>query len=695
MNSERFRSASEAGGPKGEAALERLEKVFGRLQSPWIAAHGNETYEIIRRRLFQTLDAEGEKTREGTIKTFHDLYKKNAAEFPPEAKEGRYLELLRLSYPIHPELFDRLSKDWAALPLFQRTRGVLRFMANVVGVLWHQQSRDPLITPARVPLAHERIRASVLYPLSPAYGPIADREVDGDGSLSAQIEANPSRRISQARAATRAARAVFLCSAPLVDLGQPNAGLSLPGVRLACAEPGDQLAIFGEALHELAERSAFLYEEAGRFWFSTHPTLNREADNRAKALPDHEVDAAIVEMLREDARIKGGFHRVHAAPDDPIAIDETASLSLVILGPARPHSGKGATKSAATDAATETLTRCRASQRTLRNTLIFVAPDESSLGNARQVVRKALAWRSIVNDERLVQQLTQAQVKDAGEKAKSHEDAALKAVRTAWSHILYPVKSETAGKPFELEHDPITSRERAALPAEVYNKSKTDGIALEKLGRERLWLALEPIWPDDRPHLLISEVSDWFASYVYMPKLRDSVVLQAAIRDAVAKLDPTFGYANSFDEAAGCYENLTWAKDPPQIMPPTALLVRAAEALDQRKREGEKTTPEEDSPTHAGQKDAQGPISPDPQPAPKPGRFYGSVEIDMVRPVKSFDAILNAVVMELQRTPGAKVKLTLEIEADAPAGFPDTDVSVVRDNARHLKFKPESTGFED
>jgi Protein of unknown function (DUF499) len=328
-------SKSEAGGPKGAAALERLEKVFGRLQSPWIAAHGNETYEIIRRRLFQTLDADGEKARDETIKAFHDLYKKNSAEFPPEAKEARYLELLRLSYPIHPELFDRLSKDWAALPLFQRTRGVLRFMANVVGVLWHQQSRDPLITPARIPLVNERVRASVLYPLSPAYGPIADREVDGEGSLSAQIESIPTRRISQARAATRAARAVFLCSAPLVDLGQPNAGLSLPGVRLACAEPGDQLAIFGEALHELAERSAFLYEEA--FWFSTHPTLNREADNRAKALPDHEVDAAIVETIHDDAKIKGGFHRVHAAPDEPTAIDEAASLSLVILGPSVPH----------------------------------------------------------------------------------------------------------------------------------------------------------------------------------------------------------------------------------------------------------------------------------------------------------------------------------------------------------------------
>ena len=99
----------------GEAALLRLEKVFGRVQSPWLPASGDETYEIIRRRLFQPLDAEGEKARDETVKAFHDLYKKNAAEFPPEAKEARYLELLRLSYPIHPELFDRLSKDWASL----------------------------------------------------------------------------------------------------------------------------------------------------------------------------------------------------------------------------------------------------------------------------------------------------------------------------------------------------------------------------------------------------------------------------------------------------------------------------------------------------------------------------------------------------------------------------------------------------
>ncbi len=66
----------------------------------------------------------------------------------------------------------------------------------------------------------------------------------------------------------------------------------------------------------------------------------------------------------------------------------------------------------------------------------------------------------------------------------------------------------------------------------------------------------------------------------------------------------------------------------------------------------------------------------------------------MIRPVKAFDAVFNAVVMELQRTPGAKVKVTVEINAEAEAGFDEADIGVVRDNARQLKFRLDSTGFE-
>jgi len=422
-------------------------------------------------------------------------------------------------------------------------------MANVIGVLWHSQARDPLITPARIPVAHERVRVSVLYPLNPAFGSVVDKEVDGEGSLPSRMEANPSRRISQLRAATRSARAVFICSAPLV--GQPNAGLTGQGLRLACAEPGDQLAIFGEALRELSERATYLYEEAGRYWFSTQPTLNRLADDRAKALPDHEVDAAIGDLLREDASSKAGFHRVFVVPDDPAAIDEASALSLVVFGPAFPHSGKGAAKSLGTDAVTETLMRCRSAQRRQRNTLVFLAPDEANLATAREVMRKALAWASIEKDGRLQQQMTKAQAADALDKAKTNREAAVKAMRAAWSHIFVPVRSEMPGKPFDLEHSLISARERAAIPAVVYDKAKADGIVLDRLGSDRLWLALKPIWPDDRPHLSLSEIGDWFAAYVYLPKVRDRVVLDTAIKDAVAKFDPHFGFAESYDEASG------------------------------------------------------------------------------------------------------------------------------------------------
>jgi predicted AAA+ superfamily ATPase len=691
-------SDAEAGGAKGVSALRRLQAVFGRVHSSWLPASGDETYEIIRRRLFQQLDADGERARDETVKAFHDLYRKNPAEFPPEAKEARYLELLRLSYPIHPELFDRLSKDWASLANFQRTRGVLRFMANVVGVLWAARAPDPLITPARVPVGHEKVRASVLYPLDPAFGAVVDKEVDGDGSLPTRMEANPSRRISQLRAATRAARSVFLCTAP--NVGQPNAGLTGQGLRLACAEPGDQLAIFGEALREFGERATYLYEEAGRYWFSTQPTLNRVAEDRAKAFLDrlHEVDAEIVRMLLEDAKTKEKFHRVFAAPDDPSTIEEASALSLVILRPGTAHSGKGTAASDATDAVTEALMRCRASQRNFRNTLLFIAPDDANLGNAREVKAKAMAWASIVSDSRLQQQMTQAQATDAEEKAKTHADGALRAVRAAWSHIFYPVKSETASKPFDLEHSLISARERAAIPVVVYQKVCGDGIALEKLGSERLWHALGPIWPEDRAHLGLSEVAGWFATFVYLPKVRDRLVLETSIRDAVAKLDPSFGYADAYDEVNGQYTNLVWAKNAPASLTSRAVLVSAGAAKAQvaatEKRIPPTTAsenPEADKPPRGWDDSPQAHL----EGPRKPRRFYGSVEIDMVRPMKSFDGILNAVVMELQRTPGAKLKLTLEVECEAAGGFAEDEVSVIRDNAKQLRFRAESTGFED
>ena len=93
------------------------------------------------------------------------------------------------------------------------------------------------------------------------------------------------------------------------------------------------------------------------------------------------------------------------------------------------------------------------------------------------------------------------------------------------------------------------------------------------------------------PHLLVSEIADWFAAHVYLPKLRDHVVLDNSIRDAVAKLDPQFGYADAFDQASGTYENLVWAKIPPALLAETAAFARAADVKELLSRRNAPSSP--------------------------------------------------------------------------------------------------------
>ncbi len=128
------------------------------------------------------------------------------------------------------------------------------------------------------------------------------------------------------------------------------------------------------------------------------------------------------------------------------------------------------------------------------------------------------------------------------------------------------------------------------------------------------------------------------------------------------------------------------------MMPATAVIVRKEIVSERLSR---KDPAEQPAPGQPPAGPSGGGCVSEPQPgAPSvPKRFYGSVAIALVRPVKAFESILNAVVMELQRSKGTKVTLTLEVEAEAPAGGSESDVGVVRDNAKQLKFKADSTGF--
>ncbi|TGP85627.1 MULTISPECIES: DUF499 domain-containing protein [unclassified Mesorhizobium] len=691
-------SDMEVGDQRGVDALRRLEKLFGRVQSAWTPASGTETFEIVRRRLFQSLDDDGEKARDVTIQAFSKMYRDNPADFPPETREAPYREEMKRAYPIHPEVLKRFSEDWSTLEKFQRTRGILKIMANAIYALWRAQSTAPMITLALLPLSEDKVRTAILEPLDKSYGPIVQAEVDGSMALPAKMEATR-KRFGDVIAATRAARAVFLATAP--HMGSMRGGLTGPALRLACAQPGDQISIFGDALRELSERSAYLYREGDRYWFSTQPTLNRIADERAKDVSAEDADGEIIAILRKEQAHKGGFHRVHAAPENPLDVEDGRAVALIILPPAFSHALRTDDLSAAERIATETIQRRGSGQRRYRNSVIFVAADDSGLDSCREIARKYLAWNSIVQDEAMAEGLTKAQFDDATSRMRQAAEGLAQRVRSTWSHVIYPAASKDAANGtgaasgFSLEHSSVVNRAPGKpIPQVVYDKLKAAGVIVDDLGPDTLLADLRKVWGEDTPHVLVATLLDWFASYVYLSRLRDDATLTLSIEKLISKIEAPVAFAKSFNDADGSYLGVTQWSAALGTATAAGLLVWR-KALPNREssasaandgnvaKDGGVATPagQARSDTASGQK--------------QPKRFYGSVTLDPDKAGLQVAAIAKEILFELTRPAGSSLKITLEIEGSSSGGYPPDVVDVVRANLRDLKLDVSEVGFED
>ena len=339
-------SEAEVGGVAGQEASRRLGNVIARTETSWRPASAEESFEIVRRRLFEPIPAERVKYRDATAQTFMEFYRTQAAEFPNECREPGYIDKIKRSYPIHPELFARLYEDWSTLEGFQRTRGVLRLMAAVISALWAGNDQSPLILPATVPLDDAAVQSELTRNLDHAWQPIIDTDIDGPSSVPQQVDrAFPN--LGRYGAARRAARAVFLASAPRA--GSANRGVEIQRVKLACTLPGESVATYGDALNRLTDRSSYLYVEGARYWYGTQASVarrSRELVDQLLSTRRDEVQAEIVRRLREQTRERGDFVAVHVCPTDPGEVPDDSEARLVILSPSSPHANRDASSQA-------------------------------------------------------------------------------------------------------------------------------------------------------------------------------------------------------------------------------------------------------------------------------------------------------------------------------------------------------------
>src|SRR5208337_3100527 len=542
----------EIGGEKGKEALDSLKNAVGRVHSPWRPASAEESFEIVRRRLFQAItDPQLFAARDAVVRGFAELYYSQAQEFPAEASKGDYERRMRSAYPIHPELFDRLYTDWSSLDKFQRTRGVLRLMAAVIHALWERQDSNLLILPATVPIDEPLVQNELTRYLDDPWIPVIEKDVDGPNSLPLRLDRdNPN--LGRYSACRRVARALFLGSA--ATLHTAHKGLEDRQIKLGCVQPGESVATFGDSLRRLTDQATHLYVDGSRYWYSTQPSVARLAQDRATQQDPEKVLEEIKGLLRAEQRTRGDFARVHACPASSGDIPDEPEARLVILGPEFPHSAKSADSPARSEAS-NILDQRGAAPRICKNALVFLAADRTRLGELQQAVRQFLAWKSI-EQEREQLNLDVFQANLARTKREQAAETVEQRIPETYFWLLLPTQPDPQAA---IKWDEIRLQGQDALAVRASKKLKNEELLLTQLAGTRLRLELDrvPLWRGD--HVGLKQLADDFAKYVYLPRLKDSDVLVDAVRDGVKLItwrQESFAYADGWDVEKGRYRGL-------------------------------------------------------------------------------------------------------------------------------------------
>jgi len=680
----------ELGGEGGREALDRIKHALGRVETPWRPASAEESFEIVRRRLFQPItEPHLFAARDAVVRAFGALYRDQKQEFPQNCGEGDYERRIEAAYPIHPELFDRLYNDWSSLEKFQRTRGVLRLMAAVIHSLWEREDKSLLILPSSAPVDDLKVQRELTRYLEDPWVPVIEADVDGPNSLPLKIDReNPN--LGRYSAARRVARAIFLGSAP--TLRAAHRGIEDRSVKLACAQPGEAVATFGDALRRLTDQATHLYVDGRRYWYSTQRSVTQLARDRAGQRTEEEVIDEIKDRLRKEHR--DVFARVHPVPASSGEVPDEPEARLVILSPDHSHS-RGMADSPAMQEAQEYLKSRGASPRNLTNTLVFLAADRTRLEELKQAVRQHLAWKSI-DSERDELNLDAFQRNQATTKTEQADEAVRQRIPETYQWLLYPEQAPDGPLVWK---DMRLQGQAKSLAARAAKKLTESELLFTELGALRLRMELDriPLWRGD--HVDLKQLAEDFAKYVYLPRLRDVSVLAAAVREGVSQLtwqQDAFAYAEAWDEEKGRYRGLRAGQTLPLGREPRGLLVKPDVAAKQLRAEVPTKPGYEPTPAGSGQGvvangegEEQGVA---PLPASKAVRFHGTVKLNEARLASHAGQIAEAVVQHLVGLVGSRVEGRLEIHADVPDGTPDNVVRTVTENCRTLKF--DGHGFE-
>ncbi|MBN1956153.1 MAG: ATP-binding protein [Anaerolineae bacterium] len=537
----------------GEAAIRAAKeidtaiRILRRTRQVEVAAEREELYEILKRRLFDTDPQQIEAQARDAAQAYWDYYRANLSDFPQEAQAPEYRELMVRAYPFHPALIEVLRDRWGSISGFQRTRGVLRLLALVIGDLYRHKHGAPLIQPAHVNLDDGEIRAELLEYVDNRGG--YESAIFSDIGGTDESKAPYLDRVTGGDYARHAIAAGLVTSMFMYSHSgatQRRAAAERPQLWLSTLQPGIVPALAADALDKLERRLWYLEVREGSYRIDSQPNLNQMLVTRVDAI--RQEPEAIRERVRqavEEVAAQRPFPECRVWPAEAAAVPNSRALTLAVLSPDYAWGGDDRARQKACDFAAEVLSNVRGTFRQFKNTVVFALPTAEGARVVEEAAVRLLALEGIHRQYRSGG-LSAPQMDDLQNQLDQARKGLPAAVWGAYTVMLAPAgKADGEAELWERQEYgfPGYRPGEHTIAERVWRRLLEDERLLERLdprlvseGKGDQWR----LWPAEEDKLNVATLWDYFCRFPYLPMLTGPEALQQTIAWGVQR--GLFGY---------------------------------------------------------------------------------------------------------------------------------------------------------
>jgi len=524
-------------------AVSETQDVLARMVQPGATikpAGDDEIGEILKRRLFETIDPKAARDAANAYEKLYEELRNEGEKLSSGAEHpSKYAAMVEKSYPFHPELVRVLDKRLGAIPKFQRARGALKLLSEVIAGIYRDEDDCDVINVADIDYGDEPVLAHLTSNLGrPEFSGVAS--VDLAGTLSHASSVDKQVFPNKPPYATRITRTVFTHSLEMAVA----AGAGRTDWILGTMRPGDATAVLEKALTESERVCWHLSSDGIRWRFHVEPNINAILEEEKGNVQNSRVAAVMDDLVAKAFSNDGGAQSV-VYPTGSSSISDTADLRVAIIDPnQRTVVAKDADKPDPFIIELLDFVGQSKAPRKYRNSLVFVLADSDQIDALRDRVRSLIASDVIASDSSRMAQFTADVQKKIERYQKNARLEARVAVTRCFKHVYYPAHDKA--------HSHLRHRD---LPAQQQGETKSATSAVltlledeNKIKKEKPsfdWLKSKA-WPSGNSSVSTEEISNWFWIDHGSPMIRNPALIREAVIDGIKN-----GGWVYFDSASG------------------------------------------------------------------------------------------------------------------------------------------------